>query len=327
MTAPPFFPGFDGLMTLSRREGVDIRPTLLRVLTDLYVQARAHSEDEARQFVELTSRLIDQVDDATRAAVRARLAIYPGTPAEIAQKLGLKPASSAPRFAVAREIPEASPATPPVKAPTEAQMRMASNLAMQPKDAAEINDLFFRASASERALILHNLSDTPLRASARIPAARAARAVEILEMAAFAADTENFTLELGESLILPSSIATQVVNDPGGEPLACAVKVLDMPAAVFQRVLMFLNPEFGASVTRVYRLSRLYDRLSERSALVMLAAWRGSTMETTRAKYRPSLYDDERHRTRSAPVQTRPATQLPGSGAIPRTSSGRLTRR
>ena len=41
MTASPLFPGFDGLMTLSRREGVDIRPTLLRVLTDLYVQASA----------------------------------------------------------------------------------------------------------------------------------------------------------------------------------------------------------------------------------------------------------------------------------------------
>src|SRR5471032_3557599 len=92
MTASPLFPGFDGLMTLSRREGVDIRPTLLRVLTDLYVQANAHSGDEERQFVELTSRLIDQVDDATRAAVRARLAIYPGTPAEIMNKLGLKPA-------------------------------------------------------------------------------------------------------------------------------------------------------------------------------------------------------------------------------------------
>lgn len=64
-------------MRLSRREGVDIRPTLLRVLTDLYVQASAHSADEERQFVELTSRLIDEVDDATRAAVRARLAIYP----------------------------------------------------------------------------------------------------------------------------------------------------------------------------------------------------------------------------------------------------------
>jgi hypothetical protein len=327
MTTSPFFPGFDGLMTLSRREGVDIRPTLLRVLTDLYVQASAHSDDEARQFIELTSRLIDQVDDATRAAVRARLSIYPGTPAEIAQKLGLKPAGSGQRPAAARPIPEAPLAEPAVKAPTEAQMRMASSLSMQPKDAAEISELFFRASASERGLILHNLSDTPLRASARIPAARAARAVEILEMAAFAADTENFTLELGEALILPSRIATQVVNDPGGEPLACAVKTLDMPSPVFQRVLMFLNPEFGASVNRVYRLSRLYDRLSERSALVMLAAWRGSTMETTRAKYRPSLYDDERHRARPAPAQTRPATEQPESGVMPRTSSGRLIRR
>ena len=44
--------------------------------------------DEERQFVELTSRLIDQVDDATRAAVRARLAIYPGTPAEILKSSG-----------------------------------------------------------------------------------------------------------------------------------------------------------------------------------------------------------------------------------------------
>src|SRR5256885_16907326 len=90
MTAVPMFPGFDGLMTLSRREGVDIRPTLLRVLTDLYVQASAHSADEERQFVELTSRLIDQVDDATRPPVRARLAVYPAPPLEIMHKLGLR---------------------------------------------------------------------------------------------------------------------------------------------------------------------------------------------------------------------------------------------
>ena len=90
MTTTPLFPGLDGLMTLSRREGVDIRPTLLRVLTDLYVQASKHTTDEERQFVELTSRLIDQVDDATRAAVRARLAIYPNAPDETLRKLGLK---------------------------------------------------------------------------------------------------------------------------------------------------------------------------------------------------------------------------------------------
>jgi hypothetical protein len=320
MTATPLFPGFDGLMTLSRREGVDIRPTLLRVLTDLYVQASAHSGDEERQFIELASRLIEEVDDATRAAVRARLAIYPATPAEILTKLGLRRTHPGQLMPVASAIPTFPAETPPAKAPTEAQLRMASNLSMRPNDAAEISDMFFSASASERALILHNLNETPLKASARIPAARAARAIETLEMAAFAEDSENFALELGEALILTARIATQVVNDPGGEPLACAARALDMPSPVFQRVLMFLNPEFGSSVQYVYRLSRLYDRLSERSALVMLAAWRGSTMAVTRAKYRPSLYDDERNRARATPAQARPAVQ-PGTAPAVRTGT------
>ena len=321
MTTPPLFPGFDGLMTLSRREGVDIRPTLLRVLTDLYVQASAHSADEERQFVELTSRLIDEVDDATRAAVRARLAIYPGTPAEILGKLGIRPAAPDRHAPLAYEIPLSAPPAAPAKPPTEAELRIAANLSMQPKDAAEINDMFSRASASERALILYNLHDTPLRAAARIPAARARRAIETLEMAAFAEDVENFTLELGETLILPWRVATQVVNDPGGEPLACAAKALDMPEAVFQRVLLFLKPEMGSSVHTVYRLSRLYERLSERSALVMLAAWRGSTMAATRAKFRPGLYDDDRNRARAASTERRPAAVQPGSGIVKRTGS------
>src|SRR6186713_1315185 len=191
MTAPPLFPGFDGLMTLSRREGVDIRPTLLRVLTDLYVQASAHSADEEQQFVELTSRLIDQVDDATRAAVRARLAVYPATPLEIMNKLGLRRPLPGQKMPLAPSI--AAPAeAAAARVPTEAELRMASSLAMRPNDAAEISDMFFAANASERAQILHNLNETPLKASARIPAARAKRAIETLEMAAFAEDADSF---------------------------------------------------------------------------------------------------------------------------------------
>jgi hypothetical protein len=235
------------------------------------------------------------------------------------RKLGLQPASPEQRVPLAPHIPEPPPAAPPARPPTEAQLRM-SALSMQPNDAAEISAMFFSATASERALILHNLSEAPLRPAARITAARTARAIETLEMAAFAADIENFTLELGESLILPARIAAQVVNDPGGEPLACAMKALDMPGAVFQRVLMFLNPEFGASVNNVYRLSRLYDRLSERSALIMLAAWRGATVAVTRAKYKPALYDDERQRARNAPAQIRPAVQ-PGEDIVTRSNA------
>src|ERR1700761_2297168 len=189
MTTRPLFSGFDGLMDLSRREGVDIRPTLLRVLADLYVQTSTHTDEEARQFVELTSRLIDQVDDATRAAVRARLALYPATPAPVLQHLGLKPSSPDQAVPLAREIAalslhSATVALDAAKAPSEAQLRATSNLSMQPADAAEISGLFFGAASSERALILHNLSETPLKASPRIPTQRAACAIEALEMAA-----------------------------------------------------------------------------------------------------------------------------------------------
>lgn len=315
------FPGFDGLMSLSRREGVDVRPTLLRVLTDLYVQTRVHSEDEQRQFVELATRLIDQVDDATRAAVKARLAIYPSTPVPVLQKLGLVAAQEGRRIPLAREIPVPPPAPSPARAPTEAEQRMAANMAMQPKDAAEIHDMFFRAGASERALILHNLAQTPLKAAPRIPTVRAKRAIQILEMAAIAGDVENFTYELGDSLILPSRVAAQIVDDAGGEALAVAARALDMPSPNFQRILLFFKPEIGTSVDMVYRLSRLYDRLGDRAALVMLAAWRGSTLAVTRAKYQSALHDGERQRARAGASQTRPGVQ-PGSAPAVRTGSG-----
>jgi hypothetical protein len=329
MTTPTLFSGFDGLMNLSRREGVDIRPTLLRVLADLYVQTNTHSEQEARQFVELTSRLIDQVDDATRAAVRARLALYPATPAPVLKHLGLKPSNTDQVVPLAREIHpvQAIVKSEAARNSDEAPARPVPKLSMQPKDAAEISGLFFGASSQERALILHNLSETPLKASPRVPARRAAQAIEALEMAAWVADVENFTVELGETLILPWKIATQVVNDPTGEPLACATKALGMPGPVFQRVLLFLKPEIGSSVHTVYRLSRLYDVLNEQSALIMLAAWRGATVVTTRAKYRSGLYDDERSRARNATAPTRTPSQPAADVAPLRTATSQNSKR
>jgi hypothetical protein len=74
MTDYPAFPRIEGLLDLERRNGVDVRPTLLRVLTDLYVQTRSHTPDEEAQYVELALRLIDSVDEPTRNAVSSRLA-------------------------------------------------------------------------------------------------------------------------------------------------------------------------------------------------------------------------------------------------------------
>jgi hypothetical protein len=69
--------------------------------------------------------------------------------------------------------------------------------------------------------------------------------------------------------------------------------------------------------------------LSERSALIMLAAWRGSSIAQARAKYRPALYDNERNRVRPAPLQARPphhgssqsGKTLPGIARTPRHGS------
>ena len=321
MTATPMFHGFDGLMTLSRREGVDIRPTLLRVLTDLYVQSANHSRDEDRQFVELASRLIDEVDDATRAAVSARLAIYPNTPRELQWKLGLRTSldERLSRYVPSPPISEEEPGAN-IDLVVEPQVTTAPTLSMKPDDASQLITMFVAANASERHQILYNLTDAPLKPSTRVDPRRAARALPVLEQHAMARNMEGFTAELADALILTSKVANQIVNDHGGEALACALKTLGMPADAFQRVLLFLNPALGSSVMDVYRLARLYDTITERAALILLSAWRGASLATTRAKYRAGHYDDERHRARPAATQTRPSAQ-PATNAATRTTS------
>ena len=39
-------PNLDGLTELANRDGVDIKPTLLRVMTDLYAQKPVHTVEE-----------------------------------------------------------------------------------------------------------------------------------------------------------------------------------------------------------------------------------------------------------------------------------------
>src|ERR1700682_222469 len=69
----PTLSSLNGLADIGLRSGVDMRPTLIRVLTDLYVQKLTHTADEERHYTELALRLLDGVDVATRAAVAAPL--------------------------------------------------------------------------------------------------------------------------------------------------------------------------------------------------------------------------------------------------------------
>jgi hypothetical protein len=313
----PLFPSFDGLLSLSKHEGVDIRPTLLRVLTDLYVQAAKHTDGERRQYSELASRLIEEVDAATRASVRAKLAVCDDTPSEIAIQLGLEPRANMPQIATNPSPPAPSDARENTAAWSEKPLP--PRIAMRPADAAEIERMFSIATGLERARILQNLGESPLAAAVRPGPRRSARAIETLEMAAFATDLESFAIELSNVLLLPAKAAQRVVADPGGEAVACACKAVGMPDEVFQRVLLFLKPAVGASVMEVFRLARLYAALSEHAALIMVSVWRGAIVAQTQARYRPTLYDDERRRARQPAAAAAPAARP----ALPQTNRSR----
>jgi hypothetical protein len=96
-----------------------------------------------------------------------------------------------------------------------------------------------------------------------------------------------------------------------------------MPSDIFQRVLLFLKPEWASSVMSVFRLARLYDSLSEHAALIMLSVWRGAIVAQTKAKYRPALYDDERQRARPAGAAARPASSVETAKPLPGRASTR----
>lgn len=78
--------GLEGLFDLDRK-GIDIRPTLLRVLTDQYLRTPVHTPEEERTYTELAMRLLDETDITTRAAVSVRLASHAYAPRSIMLQL------------------------------------------------------------------------------------------------------------------------------------------------------------------------------------------------------------------------------------------------
>ena len=244
------YPTLDGLVDLACRDGVDVRPTLLRVVTDLYVQKPTHSTDETTRYVELALGLIESVDDATRAAVAASLAGYAAAPAAVLARLG--------RTAAAEVTPGAEVAN--ATASTESD---------------DLIELFFTATSEDRRLILFNL-DAAAMSSVHLPSPAAAAVIAKLETAALQRNSRVFSRTLARALRIPLDLAERVARDPSGEPIVVAARSLGMKAAVLQRILLFLNPSVGQSVQRVYELADLFDALPREAAERMLAIWRGA---------------------------------------------------
>jgi hypothetical protein len=279
MPKPSAYPPLDGLLDLACRDGVDIRPTLLRVLTDLYVQKPVHTTDEETQYAELALGLIATTDAPTRAAVAATLRGYAGrAPQAILDKLGLEAAKPAPRG----QVQAAAPARP------QPQAEPARN---------DLAELFMSATPDERRLILANLDIGDAVTAG--PAGASADVIAALERAAMQRNTGAFARTLAGALGIPPALAERITRDASGEPLVVAARALGMKAAVLQRVLLFLDPTIGQSVARVFDLAQLFDETTPQTARAMAAIWQGER-KRARPAHESVYYDDERRSARSA---------------------------
>jgi uncharacterized protein (DUF2336 family) len=335
------FPRLDGLDSLARRDGVDIRPTLVRVLTDLYVQKPTHSAEEERHYTELALRLIDSVDLATRVTIAKKIAAYAGAPPAIARRLArdvievAEPILRNSRVLTAAEIDavvrdfgtshaaiiaERRESAPATATPTARQQAPVAPPVQNPHRESEMGlaDLFFSAEPAERRILLMSLGSVEAETPQAVQPIETNRA---LEAAALGRDRAGFTKVLENALGLTHEQAERIVADPSGEPLLIAAKALAMPSVALQRILMFIDPAIGESVQRVFDLAGLYERISADAAHKIVASLRGrEPVRTRRPAHKPMYYDDEAARSRRGSAIRRPGAAEPQAPA--RTDTG-----
>jgi uncharacterized protein DUF2336 len=300
---PPTFASLEGLLDPNRREGFDIRPTLLRVLTDIYVQGRVHTAEDESYYTELALRLIDAVDVSARAAVAAQLAEHEDAPHAVIVRLArdvIAVAEPVLRFssrlrpgdlqAIAREC------GPVHGAIVDARMRSTSHQGSSggkspPLPAGEADtlcDMFFAADAVERRMILTNL-DYAAAAPVQLSTGGSGT-ISRLETAALQHNPDAVVRELTRALGIGHRLARRIVEDELGHPLIVAAKALRFPDDVLQRMLLFINPQIGQSVQRVFELASIYQAMPQNAALRLVAIWRLADAADGRSPREPSLY-------------------------------------
>ncbi len=297
--------GLTGLAGLTDRTGVDTRPILLRVLTDLYIQRPSHTPAEERHYTELALRLIDVVDAATCATIAGKLNNYPGAPQDVLRRLGVTTDMTLPQ----------APPSPPVDPwleddlgifePARTQSAPGGATVTTAPSATDYiaqREAFFTASALERRTILLKLDyDADIEA---VPLAQGTSIVRYLEQAAVAGRFQEFTTLLQQSLGTSRAITGRIITDPLGEPFTVSAKAIAIPTDAFQRIVMFLNPSISHSVDRVYELSDLFETLPLPVALQMVAIWRAADrLEAKKAIHRPSHWPEAGLRARDKAAQ------------------------
>ena len=269
----------------------DMRPTLLRVLTELYVQKPTHTADEERHYTELALHLLDAADISTRAVVAQRLAHYKSPPRRVIERL-------------AGEFPDLNRQRqslwPFGSTMLNGELTRQAPIAVHV--AVTLNELFLAASADERRLILLNLDVIAPFSAGRSTLAREDGLSARLEAAVLSRNREAFAQHLAQALHISRVQARRVADDDLGEPIVTAARALNMRRGALYRILLFGN--VGRSVARVQALTELHHELPPQTAEHMVAIWQSlPKVDRAAERHRPMLWDGDsttRPRTVSA---------------------------
>jgi hypothetical protein len=268
-----------------------MRPTLLRVLTDLYLQRPTHAPEDERYYTELALRLIEATDVSQRTTLATRLAHYPSAPRLVIERLARD------AIEVAAPILRHSPCLTPgdleaiardcggahaqlvaarIADRPAASARSHARLASSARGAAcELSELFYAAGAAERRLMLIGLDYAMLAPS---PPLATIRRTDVwrLESAALRKDTEAIASELHRTLGISRVHARRAATDELGEPIVVAGRAMNLPLEAMQRILLFMSPRAGSKLDRVRALIELFEEISVDAARRLIAIWRAA---------------------------------------------------
>ena len=308
----------DGLSDIGLRSGVDMRPTLIRVLTDLYVQKLTHTPDEERHYTELALRLLEAVDVPTRAAVATRLARHLSPPPRVMQVLArdLPEVAAALRPQPAVQPPSAANAAPlhrrghaerrerragshaqccDQRNGTRERLRRRTTRHRHRRHRARTQRVVLRRERRRTTPHTAAISmSSPARRRGQSTSSHEAAVGQRLETAALGRNREEFSRQLARSLQISREQALRIAHDECGEPIVVAAKALSVARDMLYRILLFVNPTVGHSVERVHALAELYDDVTLQAAEDMVATWQAlHGGEREAATHRPLAVDDD----------------------------------
>ena len=279
-------------------------------LVDMFVRGEGrHRPTELAQFEALMLHFLTKIDPFSRAVVAQKLAPCASLPTSILELLAFD------RDEVAEPVLMSAPLLPPqiieailqsgsaalracldrrhtqpeAKATTARALSEPSVLVAEAPKAevahepeaqrpphgglASSSQAFFDASPTDRQATLRHLSEV---SEGEVPAPMSRDRLEALLRLLTLRDHDGVAQILTDVLVLPLPLTRRMIDDPHGEALVIAGRVMGLEEAQFLRLVLLANPQVGRVVDRVYRLRALYRQVSPQAAVKLVTSWRGS---------------------------------------------------